>query len=191
MSTHRRGLAQFDASSASFLELYLEFDDRGQLCTKIYDKRDDFNFKIINFPNMCSNIPASPAYGVYISQLIRYTRASSNYSDFLKRHLHLRNRLLNHGYQKIRLIWSLKKFIFRYQDLVEIYSVSAEKIIVKMYKDKEVNKIVKYIFLSMCDVKVSLTFTSLSLVLFWQLFYLFCSSIVINTVIVTAGNFEP
>ena len=41
----------------------------------------------------------------------------------------------------------------------------------------------------MCDVKVSLTFTSLSLVLFWQLFNLFCSSIVINTVIVTAGDF--
>ena len=77
---------------------------------------------------MCSNIPASPAYGVYISQLIRYARASSNYSDFLKRHLHLRNRLLDQGYTKIRLIRSLKKFIFRYQDLVEIYSVSAEKI---------------------------------------------------------------
>ena len=118
------------ASSASFLDLYLEFDDSGQISTKIYDKRDDFNFKIINFPNnMCRNIPASPAYGVYISQLIHYARASSNYSDFLKRHLHLRNRLLDQGYKKIRLIRSLKKFIFRYQDLVEIYSVSAEKII--------------------------------------------------------------
>jgi hypothetical protein len=116
------------ASSASFLDLYLEFDDSGQLSTKIYDKRDDFNFKIINFPNMCSNIPASPAYGVYISQLIRYARASNNYSDFLKRHLHLRNRLLDQGYEKIRLIRSLKKFIFRYQDLVEIYSVSAERL---------------------------------------------------------------
>jgi hypothetical protein len=50
------------ASSASFLDLYLEFDDSGQLSTKSYDKRDDFNFKIINFPNMCSNIPASPAF---------------------------------------------------------------------------------------------------------------------------------
>ena len=117
------------ASSASFLDLYLEFDDSGQISTKIYDKRDDFNFKIINFPNMCSNIPASPAYGVYISQLIRYARASSIYSDFLKRHLHLRNRLLDQGYADIRIIRSLKKFIFRYQDLVEIYSVSAEKII--------------------------------------------------------------
>ena len=114
------------ASSASFLDLYLEF---GQLSTKFFDKRDDFNFEIINFPNMCSNIPASPAYGVYISQLIRYARASSNFSDFLKRHLHLRNRLQDQGYEKIRLIRSLKKFIFRYQDLVEIYSVSAETII--------------------------------------------------------------
>ena len=90
--------------SASFLDLYLKFDDCGQISTKIYDKRDDFNFKIINFPNMCSNIPASPAYGVYLSQLIRYARASSNYSDFLKRHLHLRNRLLDQGYKKICLI---------------------------------------------------------------------------------------
>ena len=93
------------ASSASCLDLYLEFDK-------------DFNFKIINFPNMSSNIPAAHAYGAYISQLIRYARASSNYSDFLKRHLHLRNRLLDQGYKKIRLIRSIKKFIFRYQDLV-------------------------------------------------------------------------
>jgi hypothetical protein len=47
-----------------------------------------------------------------------------------------------------------------------------------------------FFFLSMCDVKVFLTFTSLSLALIWQLFYLFCSSIVVNTVIVTAGNFK-
>jgi hypothetical protein len=115
-------------SSASFWTYTLNLTT-GQLSTKIYYKRDDFNFKIINFPNMCSNIPASPAYGVYISQLIPYARASSNYSDFLKHHLHLRNRLLDQGHKKIRLIRFLKKFIFRYQDLVEIYSVSAETII--------------------------------------------------------------
>jgi hypothetical protein len=41
----------------------------------------------------------------------------------------MRNRLLDQGYEKIRLIQSPEKFIFQYQDLVEIYSVSAEKII--------------------------------------------------------------
>ena len=61
--------------------------------------------------------------------LICYARASSNYSDFLKCHHYLRNRLLDQGYKNIRLIRSLKKIIFRYQDLVEIYSVSAETII--------------------------------------------------------------
>ena len=70
------------ASSATLLDLYLEFDDSGQISTEIYDKRDDFNLKIINFLNMCSNIPACPAYGVYILQLIRYARASITYSDF-------------------------------------------------------------------------------------------------------------
>jgi len=76
---------------------------------------------------MGSNISASPAYGVYISQLIRYARASSNYSDFLKCHLYLRDRLLEQGYKKIRLIQSLKMFIFRYQDLVEKYSADDNK----------------------------------------------------------------
>jgi hypothetical protein len=125
------------APSASFLDLYPEFDDSGQISTKIYDKRDDFNYRIINIPNMCSSIPAFPAYGAYISQSIRYARASSNDSDFLKRHLHLRNRLLDQGYEKIRLNRFLKKFIFRYQDLVEIYSVSAETIIHDAFSNSE------------------------------------------------------
>ena len=54
------------ARSASYLDLHLEIDNEGRLRTKLYDKRDDFDFPIVNFPFMCSNIPAAPAYGVYI-----------------------------------------------------------------------------------------------------------------------------
>ena len=36
--------------------------------TKLYDRRDDFNFPIVNFPFTCSNIPVAPVYGIYISQ---------------------------------------------------------------------------------------------------------------------------
>ena len=57
--------------SASFLDLHLEIDNEERLRTKRYDKRDHFNFPIVNFPFLCSNIPATPAYGVYISRLIR------------------------------------------------------------------------------------------------------------------------
>jgi hypothetical protein len=52
--------------SASYLNLHLEIDSEGRLRTKLYDKRDDFNFPIVNIPFICSNIPVAPAYGVYI-----------------------------------------------------------------------------------------------------------------------------
>jgi hypothetical protein len=55
--------------SASYLDLHLEIDSDGRLRTKLYDKRDDFNFTIVNFPFICSNIPAVPSYGEYLSQL--------------------------------------------------------------------------------------------------------------------------
>ena len=60
---------------ASYLDLLLSIGRDGQLHTSIYDKRDDFNFHIINFPFLSNNIPSSPAYGVFICQLIRYARA--------------------------------------------------------------------------------------------------------------------
>ena len=59
---------------ASYLDLLLSIGRDGQLHTSLYDKRDDFNFHITNFPFLSSNIPFSPAYGVFISQLIRYAR---------------------------------------------------------------------------------------------------------------------
>ena len=34
--------------------------------TKIYDKRDDFNFEIVNFPFLDGDVPQRPSYGVYI-----------------------------------------------------------------------------------------------------------------------------
>ena len=41
------------------------------------DKRDDFDFPVVNYPYLSSNIPESPAYGVFVSQLIRYDRVCS------------------------------------------------------------------------------------------------------------------
>ena len=56
--------------SASYLDLHLGIDSEGRLRTKFYDKIYTFNFPIVNFPFICSKIPAETAYGVYISQLI-------------------------------------------------------------------------------------------------------------------------
>ena len=86
--------------SASYLDLLLEYDTEEKLQLKLYDKRDDFNFPIVNFPFLCSNIPSSPAYGVYVSQLIRYARASNQYESFLTRGVLFTNKLLTQIYFK-------------------------------------------------------------------------------------------
>ena len=54
----------------------------GIVSSKIYDKQDDFNFEIVNFPFLDGDIPHPPSYGVYISQLIRFARVYSNVDDF-------------------------------------------------------------------------------------------------------------
>ncbi|KAK3106117.1 hypothetical protein FSP39_013091 [Pinctada imbricata] len=91
--------------------------------TSLYDKRDDFNFSITNFPFLSSNIPSSPAYGVFISQLIRYARASTKYTDFVLRARRLSEKLLSQGYVCDRLTSSLRKFYGRYGELVIHYDV--------------------------------------------------------------------
>ena len=63
-----------------------------------YEKRVYFNFPIVNFPFIVSNIAASHAYGVYISQLIRYSRTCGSYHDSLDRELLLTRKLLNQGF---------------------------------------------------------------------------------------------
>ena len=118
-----------NTTSASYLDLLLSIGRDSQLHTSIYDKRDDFNFHIINFPFLSSNIPTSPAYGVFISQLIRYARACSSYECFILRATRLSNKLLEQGYVKERLKSSLRKFYGRYGDLIKQYEVSLSQML--------------------------------------------------------------
>ena len=72
--------------------------------TKIYDKQHDFNFDIANFSFLDGDVTRRPSYGVYISQLIRFARASSHDSDFDNRDKFLTAKLLKQGnrYHKLR-----------------------------------------------------------------------------------------
>ena len=113
--------------STSYLDLMLSVEANKSLHAKLYDKRDDFDFPIVNFPFLDSNIPASPAYGVFISQLIRYSRASSEYVDFLARAKMLTSKLLCQGYKCEKLIVAIKKFCGRYNDTFSVFNVSVKK----------------------------------------------------------------
>ena len=122
------------AASSSYLDCYL-YIDNGRLTTKLYDKRDDFIFSIVNFPFLSSNILSAPAYGVYVSQLIRYARACSNYQDFIERGkvLTLTTRLLSQRYQKTKLVATLKKFY----EMVNAYNVTASQIVCDVFANDE------------------------------------------------------
>ena len=74
----------------------------------MYDKRDDFNVKIGNFPFLYGDIPRSSSYGVYISQLIRFVRVCSNVSEFINMNQLMTVKLLKQGYRyhNIRKVFS-------------------------------------------------------------------------------------
>ena len=77
----------------------------GQYVTAVYDKRDSFNFSIVNFPYLSSNIPSKPAYGVYISQLVRIGRICDNFEQFNDRHYKLTSKLIKQGFWYTRLCY--------------------------------------------------------------------------------------
>ena len=68
-------------TEAPFLDLHLSISN-GFVSSKIYDKRDDFDFDIVNFPFLDGDVPRRPSYGVYISQLIRFARVCSHVDGF-------------------------------------------------------------------------------------------------------------
>ena len=116
-------------NSASYLDLLLSIESDGQLPSSLYDKRDDFNFHITIFPFLSSNILSSPAYGVFITQLIRYSRACFSYECFILRAARLSSKLLGQGYAMKCLKSSLRKFCGRYGVLIKHYKVSLSQML--------------------------------------------------------------
>ena len=99
--------ANVSYTEALFLDLHLSISD-GIVKTKIYDKRNNSDFDIVNFPFLDGDVPRSTSYGVYISQLIRFARVSSHVDDLNIRNKVLTAKLLRQGYRyhKIRKAFS-------------------------------------------------------------------------------------
>ena len=62
-----------------------------------------FDFEIVNFLILDGDVLRSTSYGVYISQLIRFARASSYVADFNTRNKLLTQKLLKQGYRYHKL----------------------------------------------------------------------------------------
>ena len=113
-------------TEASFLDLPLSILS-GFVKTKIFDKRDDFDFDIVNFPFLDGDVPRSTSYGIYIPQLIRFARVSSNVDDFNTRNKVFTAKLRRQGYRYHKLREAFSKFnrgqsnlVFNYNDGLKI-----------------------------------------------------------------------
>ena len=114
-------------TEAPFLDLHLSISN-GFVSSKSYDKRDDFDFDIVNFPFLDGDVPRRPSYGVYISQLIRFARVCSHVDDFNTRNKCLTAKLLKQGirYHKLRKVFS--KFYRRHYELISKFNVGLKSL---------------------------------------------------------------
>ena len=102
--------ANVSNTEASFSDLLLSISD-GFAKTKMFDKQDNFDFDIVNFPFLDGDVTRSTSNGVYISQFIRFARVSSHVDDFNTRNKVLTAKLLSQGYRYHKLRKAFFKFI--------------------------------------------------------------------------------
>lgn len=120
--------ANTNDKQCQFLDLDITIEDN-QVITKIYDKRDDFDFEIVNFPHLDGDVPKRTSYSVYVSQLIRFANACSRVEDFNTRNFLLTSKLLKQGYRYHILRKTFTKFYRKYTELVSKYNVHLRKLI--------------------------------------------------------------
>ena len=96
-------------ADASYMDLHISISN----CfvkTKIYDKGDDFEFDMVNFPFLDGDVLRSASCGVYISQLIQFARVSNYVDDFNTRNKVLTAKLLRQGYRYHKIRKAFSKF---------------------------------------------------------------------------------
>ena len=119
-------------TEAPFLDLHLSISN-GFISSKIYDKRDDFDFDIVNFPFLDGDFPS---YRVYISHLIRFARVCSHVADFNARNKSLTAKLLQQGYWHHKLRKTFSKFYRRHYELVCKFNVGLKPKKKKLFCNK-------------------------------------------------------
>ena len=115
-------------TEAAFLDLHLSISN-DIVSTKKHDKRGNFDFEIVNFPFLDGDVPRSTSYGVYISQLIHFARASSYITDFNTCNKLLTQKLLKQGYRYHKLCKTFSKFYRRYYDLLSKFQVGLKSLL--------------------------------------------------------------
>ena len=100
----------------NFLDLTISIF-RGKFYVKLYDKRNDYSFEVINYPFLDGNIPKNQSYGVFISQLVRFARINSSYNRFILDCKNLVDKLIRQSFNPAALRKRFEVFIDKYFDI--------------------------------------------------------------------------
>ena len=88
-----------------------------------------FNFEIVNYSFLDGDVPRSPCYGVYISQLIRFARVCSDVDDINNRNLFLAAKLLKQSYRYHKIQKAFSKFYHRHSELIVKYKIGLKTLL--------------------------------------------------------------
>ena len=115
-------------TEAPFFYLHLSISN-GFVSFKIYDKRDDFDSDIVNFPFLDGDVPRSASYRVYMSQLIRFAKVCNHVADFNARNKSLTAKLLQQGYRYHKLRKTFSKLFRRHYESVSKFNVGLKSLL--------------------------------------------------------------
>ena len=115
-------------TEAPFLDFHLSIAN-GFVSSKIYDKRDVFDFDTVNFPFLDGDVPRRASNGVYISQLIMFARVCNHVADFNARNKCLTARLLQQGYRYHKLRKTFSKFYRRHFEVISKFNVGLKTLL--------------------------------------------------------------
>ena len=118
----------------NFLDINININNITQtITTKLYDKRNDFNFTVNNFPIMSSNILFDRTHGIIISQLLRYSKVCIKYNDFINVTQILINKLTNQYFNIQILKTQTSNFYDKYYHMIQKYNCTKKKMIKDMF----------------------------------------------------------
>ena len=123
-------------TEAPFLDLHLS-NANGFVSSKIYDKRDDFDFDKVDFPFLDGDVPRRALYGVYISQLIRLARVWNHVADFNPQNKCFTAKLLQQGYRYHKLRETFSKFYSRHNELISKFNVGLKMLLRDILSETE------------------------------------------------------
>ena len=104
-------------SSSTILEIDVNIIN-DKFVTKLYDKRTDFNFTIVKYPMMSSNIHSSTVYNTFYTELISITRVSSIVVSYIADCKTLYTKMVSNGCKPSQLHTYIDK-LFKHEEFLK------------------------------------------------------------------------